>query len=67
MLAEAIAEVGAAAETTVSSNLCDGALGLVDQQVSGMFETQLLQPLVLLHLVAGEFAGVAKGIQHVQP
>ena len=67
MLAEAIAEVGTAAKTTVCGNLCDGALGLVDQQVSSMFETQLLQPLVLLHLVAGELAGVAKGIQHVQP
>lgn len=39
MLAEAVAEVGAAAETTVGGNLCDGALWLVDQQVGGMFET----------------------------
>ena len=32
MLAEAVAEVGAAAETAVGGNLCDGALWLVDQQ-----------------------------------
>ena len=41
MLAETVAEVGAAAETAVSGNLYDGALRLVDQQMGGIFEAQL--------------------------
>ena len=46
MLAETVAEVGAAAETAVSGNLYDGALRLVDQQMGGIFEAQLQNKLV---------------------
>lgn len=52
MLAEAVAEVGAAAETAVGGNLCHGALRLVDQQVGGIFQTQLQDILVELDIVA---------------
>ena len=46
MLAEAVAEVGAAAETAVSGNLYDGALWLMDQQVGGILQTQLQDILI---------------------
>ncbi len=52
MLAEAVAEVGAAAETAVGGNLCDGTLRLVDQQVGGIFKSQLQDILIELDMLA---------------
>ena len=52
MLTEAIAEVGATAETTVGGNLCDGAIWFVYQQVGCILQTQLQYILVELEMIA---------------
>ena len=52
MLTEAIAEVGATAETAVGGNLCDGAIWLVYQQVGCILQTQLQYILVELEIIA---------------